>query len=156
MLFILLGVLFLALIVLCIYKAVRSCDPFESGVGVVFFGICLVIVAIVPICINVSQQSKIAELQAFRSNNYDNYSVTVDRTGELMADIRESSAEALLNGSIELMGQGSSVSSRLAEWRNAINGYNSDIKRMKRMHSNFWVGIAYPVPPEELGLITIQ
>jgi len=157
MLFVILLVIFAALLIFGIYKLKRY-KGYDKDGWKVLIGIsigAIVTLLLVPVCMSIDLQKDVAELEAFHDANSANYITAIELTEDLLSDPAITDG-FLVDGSLEKMEQGQAVSARIAEWRNAINNYNSDLREMEKMKGNFWVGLVYPSLPERLEVLQVK
>ena len=143
MLFLLLGLVFLGFIVYGVYSITKAYDKDGWVVATATSILCLLGVIGAAIGVNIGAQCQLARLDAFRNANAANYGTAVEMTESLLSDTGTSEGY-LVDGSLERMEQGQAVSARIAEWRDAINEYNQEVARMKRLKANIWIGGVYP------------
>ena len=99
-----------------------------------------------------------ARLSAFYEASKSNYVYAIDETDSVLTISQESLKDTLIavEGSVEKLQVGDAVTQRIAEYRDAVNQYNSDLAYVRAMDSNFLVGVMYATPDENLKLIAIK
>lgn len=116
---------------------------------------CLIIVVLIVSIITISitsiiyliEFSHIAEMEAFKNGNMQNYEVTIEETRDAVIILEKKGG---LDISVENLKQSLVISERIVELRNEITKYNGWVSRFKRYNSNIWLALVYPNPPEEL------
>ena len=101
--------------------------------------------------------SGVMKWQAFYEANSRNYEIAVDETASYLST-EKLIEQALIpiDGSIEKMKLADSVSTRILEWRNAVNRYNNTISSMKYFNRNIFTGVLVPNEVEDMKLLIIQ
>ncbi|KKN02649.1 hypothetical protein LCGC14_1115590 [marine sediment metagenome] len=101
--------------------------------------------------------SGLMKWQAFYEANSRNYEIAVDETASYLST-EKLIEQALIpiDGSIEKMKLADSVSTRILEWRNAVNRYNNTISSMKYFNRNIFTGVLVPNEVEDMKLLIIQ
>ncbi len=91
------------------------------------------------------------KLETFYSSNRYLYADTVDSTKALLSN--DKLVEYLIEGNIEKIGLGESISSRIAEYRDAITQYNTSLASYKKLSSIVWISLFYPKISDDTKLI---
>ena len=120
-------------------------------------GISLVVVLLLLIilpCVAISYSASYAKLEVFYQANSRNYEIAVDETASYLSE--KDFTQALIDGSIEKIELAGYVSERISEWRDAVNGYNTQIANMKYYDSNIFLGALYPDAVRDAKLLIIK
>lgn len=153
----LLALVFVGLIVWGIVRIVKrwSCGDDEGEwFAIVFGGVLLLIFVLIIGFWTMANGAGLAKWQAFHEANTKNYEIAVDETASyLSADLFK---DVLIEGSIERFKLTESVSARIAEWRDAVNTYNTTIASMKYFNQNPFTGIMVPDGIEDMKLLVIK
>jgi len=97
----------------------------------------------------------VANMDAFYTVSERNYAFAVNETTELLTLDEEQLTAALIDGSIEKFKLGDSAATRIVEYRDIVNAYNTALYEYRAYDNNFWLGAVYPTPPERLKAIVI-
>lgn len=118
-----------------------------------------IISGIATLIIYTDSVERIAELKAFRNANLAAYEMTVDETRDIFTLAVEAFADSTLipiEGSIEKTGTGTALSCRIAELRDAVTNYNTELARLNRWNSWWLTDWTYQNVPESLKLIVLK
>jgi hypothetical protein len=91
-------------------------------------------------------------LETFYNSNSSLYISTIDSTQSLLTN--DKLVEYLINGNIEKIGLGESISNRIAEYRDIVAKYNTDLASYKKFSSNFWISYMYPKLQDDIKCIS--
>jgi len=95
-------------------------------------------------------------LQTFYDVNASNYATTIQDTQNILTIDSNLVTQSLIEGSVEKTNVGASLSTRIAEYRDAVNEYNAGLRRMRSYDHNTTLGILYPTLPDYLKPIVIK
>ena len=123
------------------------------------YGDLLMLAAVsIPLCYGLSTYyshlEKKAYLESFYFSNSSSYAMAVDKTSAYLS--QESFEGKLLTGSIEKQQLTTSISDRIAEWRNGVVAYNQFLKTYQLYKGNFITGIFIPKLDSEVKSLVIQ
>ena len=161
MLIIGLGVLFVLLLLVCIFsyreeaKKERNGEKGTALGGIITLGILLLLMFIIVPANYAANSVRVAELDAFQKANVQNFAVAPDKTSVILSE--EKFLESLIAGSIEKTEVGKSIAQQIVEWRDATNAYNIEVAHKQKMRT-LWLYPGWAVMPaevNELPLLTI-
>ena len=130
-------------------------DRVQGGLCTILGAIAALVLLGCSIGTPIANYGKVLRMEAFYSANSINYQVAVDKTASYLS-VDEYVNTILIEGSIEKFEYANQVALRVQEWRDAVNEYNKEFLEFKRWDKNFWLGIYYPTPPDELKLLVIE
>ncbi len=118
----------------------------------------IILSVIIPVGIYSSNIGKIADLQAFYNASATNFQIARDDTASYLSEEKIQSDITLIPiyGSIERTNVGANAATRILEYRNSVNAYNTAFAKYKAYKNSFLYGIAYPEIPSEMKLLIIN
>lgn len=122
-------------------------------------GICLVVATMLTsLLIPISNQGNAARLVAFYESNAQNYGTAVQMTEDILTISLDKLVGSIIpvQGSIEKIDVGQTLSDRIGEYRTAVNKYNSDISVMRTFDGNPLLGLYFPTLPDYVVPIVIE
>ena len=102
----------------------------------------------------VSNTGTLAEMESYYYTNADNYRFVIDETASYLSGADGATA-TLVDGQVERMELATSISSRIAEYRDMTTVYNEALARFRRMDAGFMTTFYFPTPSEDLNFIVI-
>ncbi len=144
-----LGLAFISLVVALFLK---------NKVVMVASAVAILLTIIIPVVMYSSSIGTIADLEAFYNASSTNFQLSRDDTASYLSEEKVASSSALIPiyGSLERMGVGQSAASRVLEYRNAVNEYNSAFARYKAYRQSLLFGIAYPDIPQQMRFLVVN
>jgi len=116
-----------------------------------------IVVGLICMCFTLSNGNGLRKLEAFYTANALNYETAVDRTASYLSQ-EKFTIEVLVpvEGSIEKLELAGYISTRITEWRDAVNIYNTTIASMQYWDSNIFTGVLVPNKVQDMKLLIIK
>lgn len=124
----------------------------NNGIGIII--VSLIVTGGCGICTYYRQLNGKAYLESFYNTNVVSYQIAVDKTTSYLS--QDKFADYILYGDIEKQQLATSISDRIAEWRDSVVVYNQVLKAYQLYQDNFVTGIFYPKLDKELKYLEIK
>jgi len=131
----------------------------SSKVKKMYYGLSLIVVVLLTSVLSISGiyfsnlETK-GYLESFYLSNSVSYQVAVDKTASYLSE--EEFTNKLVAGNIEKLQLATSISDRIAEWRNSVVAYNQQLKKYQLFNDNIVFGLFMPSLDSEIRPIVIQ
>ena len=125
--------------------------------AVVIGSIFTIVLSLICLCFTLSNGNGLKKLEAFYTANAVNYETAVGRTASYLSQ-EKYIVEALIpvEGSVEKLELAGYISTRITEWRDAVNAYNTTIASMQYWDSNLFTGALVPNEVQDMKLLVIK